>query len=72
VLHGVRLKVLDNGRGFRPDGDRSFNPLRGGLGLGGMRERAALIGGTVRISSAEGRGTEVVAELPLAAPGTPD
>jgi signal transduction histidine kinase len=62
---GVRLRVRDNGRGFRPDGQRPFDPLRGGLGLGGMRERAALIGGTVTISSIEGQGTEVVADLPL-------
>jgi signal transduction histidine kinase len=69
VPNGVRLKVQDNGRGFRPDGQRAFDPLRGGLGLGGMRERAALIGGTVTIRSSEGHGTEVVAELPLTAPG---
>jgi signal transduction histidine kinase len=62
---GVRLRVHDNGRGFRPDGQRPFDPLHGGLGLGGMRERAALIGGTVTISSVEGQGTEVVADLPL-------
>jgi signal transduction histidine kinase len=65
----VRLRVRDNGRGFRLDGQRTFEPLRGGLGLGGMRERAALIGGTVSIRSSEGHGTEVVAELPLTAPG---
>ena len=65
----VRLKVRDNGRGFRLDGGRPFDPLRGGLGLGGMRERASLIGGTVSVWSGEGHGTEVVAELPLAAPG---
>jgi signal transduction histidine kinase len=65
VPGGVRLTVHDNGRGFRPDGQRRFDPLHGGLGLGGMRERAALIGGTVTISSAEGQGTEVVADLPL-------
>jgi signal transduction histidine kinase len=64
----VRLRISDNGRGFQPDGVRPFNPLRGGLGLGGMRERAALIGGTVRITSAPGEGTDVVADLPLPAP----
>jgi signal transduction histidine kinase len=69
ISGGLRLQVHDNGRGFRLDGQaRPFDPLRGGLGLGGMRERAALIGGTVTISSAEGDGTNVVAELPLAAP----
>jgi signal transduction histidine kinase len=68
---GVRLKVHDNGRGFRPDSQRSFDPLRGGLGLGGMRERASLIGGTVTVSSGERQGTEVVAELPLMPPASP-
>ena len=69
VPAGVRLKVRDNGRGFLPEGQRAFDPLRGGLGLGGMRERAALIGGSVSIWSSEGHGTEVVAELPLTTPG---
>jgi len=68
----VRLRVQDNGRGFRLDVERTFDPLHGGLGLGGMRERAALLGGTVSISSSEGHGTEVVADLPLTAPGTAD
>ena len=72
VSNRVRLNVRDNGRGFRLDGQRPFDPLRGGLGLGGMHERAALIGGTVTISSSEGYGTEVAAELPLAAPESPD
>lgn len=72
VPNGVRLKVQDNGRGFRPDDQRPFDPLRGGLGLGGMRERAALIGGTVTIRSGEGHGTEVIAELPLTAPTATD
>jgi signal transduction histidine kinase len=71
VSGGIRLKVHDNGRGLRSDDQRPFDPLRGGLGLGGMRERAALIGGTVTISSAEGQGTNVVAELPLTAPTGP-
>ncbi len=65
----VRLRVHDNGRGFRLDGERPFEPLRGGLGLGGMRERASLIGGAVSVRSNEGHGTEVTAELPLTAPG---
>lgn len=64
--HRVRLRVRDNGQGFPLDGQRAIDPLRGGLGLGSMRERAALMGGTLTISSGQGRGTEVVAELPLA------
>ncbi len=65
----LRLRVKDNGRGFQ-DRRRSGDPLSGGAGLGGMEERATLLGGTVRISSAPEAGTEVVAELPLPAPAS--
>ena len=60
------LRVSDNGRGF--EGRRRFDPLKGGSGLDGMEERAALLGGVVRITSTPDAGTEVVAELPLPAP----
>ncbi|HTF24451.1 MAG TPA: ATP-binding protein, partial [Candidatus Limnocylindria bacterium] len=36
------------------------------LGLLGMRERAAILGGRVNISSAPGKGTTVTAWIPLA------
>ncbi len=62
----LRLRVSDNGRGF--EGRRRFDPLKGGAGLDGMEERAALLGGVVRITSTPEAGTEVVAELPLPAP----
>ena len=35
-----------------------------GLGIRGMRERASLLGGTLRITSEIGQGTETVLELP--------
>jgi signal transduction histidine kinase len=56
----VALVVSDDGRGFewRESGD-------GGLGLVGMRERVALLGGRLSIESTEGAGTMVTAELPL-------
>lgn len=53
------LTVSDNGRGF----DAEKTNSRGGLG--GMQERAALIGGTVSIEAAFGAGTTVRAQLPL-------
>lgn len=52
--------VEDDGRGFDPDAAPA-----GRLGLGGMRERAALIGGSVQIESALGRGTTVLVRVPL-------
>ncbi len=64
----LRLRVKDNGHGFRPGQRRSAGPVAGGMGLGGMEERAALLGGTVTVTSTAGAGTEVVAELPLPEP----
>jgi signal transduction histidine kinase len=61
----LHLRVTDNGRGFPTDGPQPADPLRGGLGLGGMHERAALLGGTIRITSVPNTGTEVVAEFPI-------
>jgi two-component system sensor histidine kinase DegS len=54
------LVVHDNGRGF----DQS-NVRDGSLGLVGMRERVALLGGRLTIESSEGAGTMLKAEIPL-------
>ncbi|MEU6076856.1 histidine kinase [Micromonospora sp. NPDC047074] len=54
----VGLAVRDDGRGQREDVPR-------GHGLGGMRERTALLGGTVTAGNRTGGGFEVRAELPL-------
>lgn len=60
----VRLEVADKGRGFDPSA-----ASRGGrgekVGLAGMRERVALLGGHLQIKSQPGKGTTVVAEVPL-------
>jgi len=62
----VQLRVRDDGVGFDPGSvpDRQ-EAGRVGLGLFGMRERAALLHGTLEVRSASQRGTEVVAELPI-------
>ena len=56
----IALRVVDNGRGFDVDavGGDSF-------GLRSMRERAALIGGRVRVASRVGVGTLVVLSAPF-------
>ena len=59
--HEVMLKVVDNGCGFEPGGARK--PLS--LGLVGLRERAELLKGAVRIDAAPGRGTVVEAKIPI-------
>ncbi|HTH36935.1 MAG TPA: ATP-binding protein, partial [Pyrinomonadaceae bacterium] len=38
-----------------------------GMGLTGMRERAALIGGTLELESAPGSGTTIYVRVPAAA-----
>jgi two-component system, NarL family, sensor histidine kinase UhpB len=55
---GVELTVSDDGRGF------AFDESEGGLGIGGMRERALLIGGELTIESRPGHGTTVRLTVP--------
>jgi signal transduction histidine kinase len=54
----LAIAVADDGRGFDPGAPA------GGYGLAGMRERAALVDGTVSIESS-GQGTTVRARLPV-------
>jgi two-component system sensor histidine kinase UhpB len=57
------LRVRDNGAGFDGAAGRRVNGRvrgrPGGLGLGGMRERALLVGGNLNIFSAPGAGTTI-------------
>jgi signal transduction histidine kinase len=55
----VRLVVQDDGRGFDTDLIRD-----GGVGLLGMRERVALVGGRLTVESTEGAGTMLTVEVP--------
>ena len=55
---GVALEVADDGRGF------AFDESQRGLGIGGMRERALLVGGELTIESRPGRGSTVRISLP--------
>jgi two-component system sensor histidine kinase NreB len=59
----IRLSVADNGAGFEADTAKK-KPMS--FGLAGMRERAALIGGTLEVRSAPGKGATVLLELPRA------
>ena len=60
----VRINVFDNGIGFDRDQVRQMRNNRPCLGLAGMEERAALLGGTVNVQSRPGYGTEVEALIP--------
>lgn len=57
----LRLRIHDNGRGINDT--RVLN--RKSLGLLGMKERAALVGGTFKISGQPGLGTTVEVEIPV-------
>jgi signal transduction histidine kinase len=58
----LRIKIEDDGRGFNADG--AGMPARKGLGLIGIRERAAHLKGTATIDSLPGHGTRLMVELP--------
>lgn len=58
------VEVEDDGVGFDPDVETGAEQ-RPGLGLVGMRERAAGLGGSVIVDSGPGRGTRVSVSLPL-------
>ena len=55
----VELSVADDGRGF------TFDQTDRGLGIGGMRERALLVGGEFQIESRPGIGTRVRLLVPI-------
>jgi signal transduction histidine kinase len=63
---GIVLEVEDDGAGFEPAALTRPRASGEGLGLLGMRERLALLGGTLTVESEPGRGTRVVASMPLA------
>jgi signal transduction histidine kinase len=55
----VTLEIADDGTGFDPIAARQ----RGGFGLRGMEERAARLGGKLRVQSSPGKGTRVRVEV---------
>ncbi len=61
----VVVIVEDDGQGFDPTRVQTENGDGAGLGLFGMRERAALSGGALTVESSVGRGTAVFVEVPL-------
>ena len=58
---GITIRVSDDGKGFpKRAADRDQR-----LGLLGLRERAAQLGGDVTVRSRRDRGTAVTARVPL-------
>ena len=59
----ISLVIEDDGIGFEHgNGSRAVS---GGLGLTGMRERAALLGGDLEIESRKGKGTTILVRMPI-------
>ena len=54
----LQVSVEDDGAGFKPRDT-------GRLGLRGMRERAALLGGSLEVRSRLGKGTSLIAQFPV-------
>jgi len=59
---GVRMQIVDDGRGFEPE---AAGEPGSGLGLVGMDERAQLAGGRLRVESRPGEGARISVVLPL-------
>jgi PAS domain S-box-containing protein len=56
------LRISDRGKGFDPE----IKKPGVGIGLVGMSERLRLVGGRLLVKSGPNRGTEILAEVPLA------
>ena len=61
---GIGLRIFDQGKGF----DAAVKNPAAGIGLIGMSERLRLVGGRLLVKSEAGRGTEILAEAPVALP----
>jgi signal transduction histidine kinase len=61
----VRIRVVDNGKGFDPPTIVSASPKMGGFGLMIIRARLGLIGGSLYVDSRPGVGTSAMIVCPL-------
>jgi signal transduction histidine kinase len=64
----LRLTIEDDGSGLQDVRATAGNSANNGFGLIGMRERAAVVGGTLEIETAPGAGTTILLNVPLADP----
>jgi signal transduction histidine kinase len=68
----LTIEIEDDGIGFDPSEMEQPRESGQGLGLLGIRERLALIGGTCVIESQRGQGTRIVVRVPLGSPQSSD
>ncbi len=60
----VRMSITDDGRGFQPERVVHTKKVKR-LGLLGMKERLEIVGGNFTVTSTPGKGTTVLAQIPL-------
>jgi two-component system sensor histidine kinase DegS len=65
TMNNLKMSITDNGKGFLISKLTGDLAKEGKLGVLGMEERARLIGGSLQIKSAPGKGTTVVARAPI-------
>ena len=61
----LSLSIEDDGVGFSVAETLLHGPHRGSVGLAGMQERVALLGGRLEIDSQAGEGSRIVVIVPL-------
>ncbi len=62
AIGGTEFVVEDDGNGFDPE---ALSPGRENFGLHSMRQRMDLVNGTLTVDSAPGKGTAIVATVPM-------
>lgn len=67
----VVMAIRDDGRGFAPPPDLTRLADHGHFGVVGMLERAASVGGRLRLDSAPGAGTTIEVAVPRTTAGEP-
>jgi signal transduction histidine kinase len=65
LLRPALLDDLGNGRGLELN-TKGMPGRNAGLGILGVRERAARVGGALALESSPGRGTRICLQIPLA------
>ncbi len=63
--HSFQIEISDNGLGFSPEHIINNETPLTHIGLLGMKERAELLGGFLKVDSGEGRGTSVDFAFPV-------
>ena len=66
----IHMRIKDNGKGFDIEGPFIKGNMNGsGIGLFGMKERVALLNGSLKIRSEKNKGSELEILVPFVPPG---